>query len=244
MKQSVLVPYGKITYGTLGKVELSNTIQGNQVFPKSAKDWLTYTREVFSETYSIPTYQIHSLGQVHGDHIEKFPSETNHIPVIEVKQGDGLFSLQKNQVLVVRTADCVPVFLYSIKQPFVSVLHSGWKGTQLGITEKMIEKLISEGFSFEELILELGPYIQRKHYEVGEDVAVFFTELGTEVCMPISGGKFLLDVGLAITKRVEQRFGENIRIVNRHTDVFQSPLYFSHRTKEEGRNLNFILWES
>ncbi|MCW7463249.1 polyphenol oxidase family protein [Leptospira limi] len=244
MKQSVLVPYGKITYGVFGKEELSNTIQGNQVFPKSAKDWLTYTREVFSESYPKPMYQIHSLGQVHGDQIEKFPSETNHIPNIEMKDGDGLFSFQKNQVLVVRTADCVPVFLYSTKRPFVSVLHSGWKGTQLGITEKMIEKLISEGYSLEELSLELGPYIQRNHYEVGEDVAVFFTELGNEVCMPIGGGKFLLDVGLSITKRVEQRFGENIRIVNRHTDVFQSPLYFSHRTKEEGRNLNFILWES
>ncbi|MBL0953322.1 MAG: polyphenol oxidase family protein [Leptospira sp.] len=244
MKQSVFLPYGKITYGTFGKKELLDPIQGNQEFPKSAKDWLTYTREVFSETYSNPLYQIHSLGQVHGDHIEKFPSETNQISVNQVKEGDGLFSLQKNQVLVVRTADCVPVFLYSTQRPFVSVLHSGWKGTQLGITEKMIEKLIREGYSFEELSLELGPYIQRNHYEVGEDVAVLFAELGNEVCMPRGGGKFLLDVGLAITKRVEQRFGENIRIVNRHTDVFQSPLYFSHRTKEEGRNLNFILWES
>ncbi|MCW7506253.1 polyphenol oxidase family protein [Leptospira levettii] len=244
MKQSVFVSYGKITYGTFGKEELLNTSSENQMFPKTAKDWLLYTKEVFSKTYSNPTYQIHTLGQVHGDHIERIPSETNHNPVLEIKEGDGLFSSQKNQVLVVRTADCVPVFLYSTKRPFVSILHSGWKGTSLGITEKMIEKLISDGYSFEELVLELGPYIQRTHYEVGEDVAVLFDELGIDVCIPKGGGKYLLDVGLAISKRVEERFGGNIRIVNQHTDVFQSPLYFSHRTKEEGRNLNFILWES
>lgn len=244
MKQSVSVPYGKITFGTIGKNQLHDEKMGDRMFPKSAWDWFTYTKEIFSEIYPNPSYQVHSLQQVHGDSIEEIPLDADKKSFNEMKDGDGLFCIQEKQILVVRTADCVPVYLYSKKQPLVCMIHSGWKGTTLGITEKMIQSLLDQGYSIEELVMELGPYIQRSNYEVREDVANLFLELGPDVCYPKVDGKYLLDVGLAIERRVKRAFGDKLFVSNQKNEVFQSPLYFSHRAKEEGRNLNFILWES
>lgn len=243
MRKEVSLPYGKVVFGTLGKNDMMSYPVVGHGFPKSPSEWSEFTKFVLSRETKIPSSQITCLNQVHGDQIYQVNDSVMEDP-LEVPIGDGLYTSQKNQVMVVRTADCVPVFLYSTKRPLVSVLHSGWKGTKLGITEKMIQTLLDEGDFLEELSLELGPYIQRSNYEVGEDVATDFKSLGNDVCMPKGNGKFLLDVGLAIEKRVKRLFGDKVQIRNDHVDVFQSPLYFSHRAKEEGRNLNFILWES
>ncbi|TGL75516.1 polyphenol oxidase family protein [Leptospira jelokensis] len=244
MKKEIPLPYGNLTIGTLGKNEASLYLDQSKSFPNSPSGWQTYTENLISRLGMFGGYQVFSLGQVHGDRIEAVDESADGLGTMEPKEGDGLWTIEKNKILVVRTADCVPVFLYSTKRPFVSVLHSGWKGTMLGITEKMIQELLTKGFQMDELVLELGPYIQRQNYEVGEDVAKYFQDLGSAVCFPKGNGKFLLDVGLAIEKRMERKFGGVFRLVNEHSEVFQSPQFFSHRAKEEGRNLNFILWES
>ncbi|TGL53032.1 laccase domain-containing protein [Leptospira kemamanensis] len=243
MRKEISLPYGKVVFGSLGKKDLTTSLSDVYGFPKSPIEWSNFTKSVLAKETNLPSSQITCLNQVHGDQIDCVSDSTMEDPG-EVPIGDGLYTSQKNQVLVVRTADCVPVFLHSTKRPFVSVLHSGWKGTKLGITEKMIQTLLDEGDFLEDLSLEFGPYIQRSNYEVGEDVATDFQSLGNDVCMPKGNGKFLLDVGLAIETRVKRQFGDKLQIRNDHVDVFQSPLYFSHRAKEEGRNLNFILWES
>ncbi|EOQ87632.1 YfiH family protein [Leptospira yanagawae serovar Saopaulo str. Sao Paulo = ATCC 700523] len=244
MKKEIPLTYGKITFGTLAKLESAKYWNEPNHFPKSPSEWHTFTKNVILSINRFNGYDVFCLNQVHGDAIEKVDGFSNGSDSFEPKEGDGLWSVHKNKILVVRTADCVPVFLYSTKRPFVSILHSGWKGTMLGITEKMIKELLNKGFQLDELVLELGPYIQKQNYEVGEDVANIFEELGKEVCLPKGKGKFLLDVGIAIEKRVKRMFGDNIQIVNEQIEVFQSPQFFSHRAKEEGRNLNFILWES
>ncbi|XDD45398.1 polyphenol oxidase family protein [Leptospira sp. WS39.C2] len=244
MRSEISLPYGKVRFGTFGKKECSFGKEDQRIFPKSAIEWFSYTKEIILKQFDDPSLQVHSLNQIHGDTIQYVDGISFGLNGEKVFDGDGLFSFVSKQILVVRTADCVPVFLYSTKRPLVSIIHSGWKGTKLGITETMIEILLAKGFTLDELRIEIGPYIQRSDYEVGEDVAQYFKDLGKEVCLPKQDGKYFLDVGLTIEKRVKHKFGERVVILNEHSNVFQSPLYFSHRAKEEGRNLNFILWES
>lgn len=251
MRKEINLSYGNVIYGTIGKEVLSEDFQNGivehktiQMFPKNPKEWVSYTNDMIRTQLRKKWILVYSLNQVHGDNIQQIDPSLSSMNFNALQEGDALFSYQKDQVLVVRTADCVPVFVHSIKRPFVAVIHSGWKGTKLGITENLLDQLLSVGFGLDELRLELGPYIQQNNYEVGEDVATFFKYLGESVCKPKGQGKYLLDVGLAIEKRVKRKFGDAINITNDQTEVYQTPQFFSHRAKEEGRNLNFILWES
>lgn len=236
--------YGKVLYGTAGKQSLESLKEKYPLYPKNPERWKDYTEDWVKGEWKVSSPQIITLNQVHGNSIHFIYRESKILNELNVLEGDGLYTESDNSILFVRTADCVPVFLYSHKRPFVAIVHSGWKGTSLGITERLIDETLRLGYDLEELHLEIGPYIQRSDYEVGEDVAEHFLSLGDAVCLPIGHGKFLLDVGLAIEMRVKMRFQNFNRIKNLHTNVCRSPLYFSHRAKEEGRNLNFILWES
>ncbi|PJZ45102.1 polyphenol oxidase family protein [Leptospira brenneri] len=238
------LPYGKIKFGVAGKQTLDSLKEKYPSYPKTSSLWKEYTKEWIGKDFDSSKIQGFTLNQVHGDSIHSVTySETNQNSE-KILEGDALYTNSSDLMLVVRTADCVPVFLYSNKRPFIAIIHSGWKGTALGITEQVLEKTLELGFDLEELQLEIGPYIQKSDYEVGDDVAKYFLSLGEDVCQGKEDGKFLLDVGKAIEVRVGKRFGNLLKIKNDHTNVFRSPLYFSHRAKEEGRNLNFILWES
>ncbi|TGL40956.1 polyphenol oxidase family protein [Leptospira perdikensis] len=236
--------FGKIKYGTAAKQELGSSSAEFPFYPNTPEGWMEYTNRWIFREWKNAFIQVASLNQVHGNTIHSVSSFPKTKIEDLILEGDGLYTELPNTALVVRTADCVPVFVFSNKQPFVAVVHSGWKGTNLGITERLLDEVLRSGYKLEELQMELGPYIQSDDYEVGEDVATHFLPLGDSVCRPKTNGKFLLDVGVAIEMRVRERFGTSVAIKNSHTNVFQSPLYFSHRAKEEGRNLNFILWES
>lgn len=236
--------YGKVIYGTAGKQGLDDLKEKYPIYPNTPEVWKEYTKDWAKGKWNDSSHKIATLNQVHGDTIHLIPPDSKTNDGDRISEGDGLYSESPNTLLVVRTADCVPVFLYSNKRPFVAVVHSGWKGTSLGITERLLDEVVSMGYDLDEIQIEIGPYIQGPDYEVGEDVAAHFLSLGEAVCFPKGNGKYLLDVGLAIEVKVRERFRNLSEIKNPHINVFRSPLYFSHRAKEEGRNLNFILWES
>ncbi|TGL11496.1 polyphenol oxidase family protein [Leptospira meyeri] len=244
--REISVSYGKVKYGTAGKQSINGMAEFYPSYPKNAETWMEYIKVWAGTELEYESPKVFTLNQIHGDFIHQVGIKTtiDGWDSSLIWEGDGLYSELQKTLLVVRTADCVPVFLYSSKRPFVAIVHSGWKGTSLGITERMIERAIEMGYSQEELQMEIGPYIQASDYEVGPDVAKFFSHLGEEVCLPKGKDKFLLDVGLAIEKRVKEKFKLLGGVQNSHTNVYKSPLYFSHRAKEEGRNLNFILWVS
>lgn len=244
--KEISTDYGNIQYGTAGKPSVSGLENDFPSYPKTPEVWKLYIEKWLSKEWIGNSKDLVVLNQVHGNSIHQVSTDSLREEAKSnfIWEGDGLYTDLPNQLLVVRTADCVPVYLFSTKRPFVAIIHSGWKGTNLGITERMMERAIEIGYAQDELYMEIGPYIQGSDYEVGIDVAKFFSGFGEEVCCSKGNEKFLLDVGLAIEKRVKERFPRLGGIQNSHTNVYKSPLYFSHRAKEEGRNLNFILWES
>lgn len=101
------------------------------------------------------------LHQVHGDKIVDADEITN----FELEpEADGAVTTKKNIVLSIQSADCVPILASSINGEIIGVAHSGWKGTRLGIIEKLIDKMKEKGAR--EIIAVIGPSIQQSSYEV------------------------------------------------------------------------------
>lgn len=71
-------------------------------------------------------------------------------------QTDGLISQTPGQILVVKTADCLPILIYSPKEKKVGAIHAGSKGILKGIVEKAIKMFNFPSF----LIVGIGPHIR------------------------------------------------------------------------------------
>ena len=148
------MPYGTVNLLVIGKKEQT----GLESSVESYKELL------FSET-EVNKNNIFLLHQIHGDMV----LDADDYDGAVVKEGDGLFTSVKNRVLVIKTADCVPVFLWSKQKPFVAIIHSGWKGLVSGITETFLQSHPDDYQAF------AGPCISMKEYEVGEDVSINFS---------------------------------------------------------------------
>lgn len=112
--------------------------------------------------------------QVHGTRIEEVePSSESGVRV--GGEADGLLTVAPDILLVVTTADCVPVYIARPGGGGIAILHAGWRGAAAGILESAIERFVtSYGVEAGDLLVHLGPSICGTCYEVGAAVLGVF----------------------------------------------------------------------
>ena len=126
------------------------------------------------------------LNQTHSVDVLKLPS-----PMLN---GDASYTIDKNKVCVVQTADCLPLLVTNMDGTIVAAIHAGWRGLLNGVIENTIEKM---NISPNELLVWLGPAISQKHFEVGFDVKNSFCQKHIEAEKAfhlISEQKWLADI--------------------------------------------------
>jgi polyphenol oxidase len=80
---------------------------------------------------------------------------------------DGLITNQRDVCLGVYVADCCAIFLVDQNARAIGLVHSGKKGTALGIVRKAIERMRQVfGIEARDLIAQLSPCIRPPHYEI------------------------------------------------------------------------------
>ena len=123
------------------------------------------------DTLKINPASIINIRQVHGDRVI-FAGDVSGLT-----EADATITTRKDIVLAVRTADCLPVFLYDDQTPAIGLVHAGWKGTQKKITPKTVAVMCQRlGSRPENIKAALGPCIRRCCYRVGEEFLTFFPQ--------------------------------------------------------------------
>lgn len=84
-----------------------------------------------------------------------------------LRQADAAITRKPNQVLIILTADCLPILLCNKQGTEVAAIHAGWRGLANGIIENTISNLDSNTC---DLFAWVGPSICFKCFEVGFDV--------------------------------------------------------------------------
>jgi copper oxidase (laccase) domain-containing protein len=103
--------------------------------------------------------------QVHGDKIAMIDSVPAGDKCFE--GCDGLITNQRDVCLGVYVADCCAIFLVDQDARAIGLVHSGKKGTALGIARKAIERMRQVfGIEPRDLIAQLSPCIRPPHYEI------------------------------------------------------------------------------
>ena len=106
--------------------------------------------------------------QVHGREVAVVDENTTS-PVPGV---DGLITASTNVCLGIYVADCCAVFLADPVRRVIALLHSGRKGSELGITAATIGRMRTDfGCVPEDLTVQLSPCIRPPQYEI--DFAAF-----------------------------------------------------------------------
>jgi copper oxidase (laccase) domain-containing protein len=103
--------------------------------------------------------------QVHGRDVATIDAEMAADHCIEGR--DGLVSDRRGICLGIYVADCCAVYLVDPVRPAIGLVHSGKKGTELGIVSNAIETMNARfGSRAADLIVQLSPCIRPPHYEI------------------------------------------------------------------------------
>ena len=103
--------------------------------------------------------------QIHGDKIavvDRPPTSDK-----EFAGCDGFITNQREIALGIHVADCCAVYIVDPTTPAIGLVHSGKKGTALGIAGKAIQRM-KETFDSNpaNMIVQLSPCIRPPHYEI------------------------------------------------------------------------------
>lgn len=119
---------------------------------------------------------------------------------------DGVITNESGLMLLTIEADCTPVYVLDPVKKAIAMIHSGWRGTVGKISQNAIDLMIENyGCDKKDLLVNFGPAICGKCYEVGMDLIPEFKKLLEcdevhKVFVPIidKPEKYLLDVTEAI----------------------------------------------
>ena len=80
---------------------------------------------------------------------------------------DGLVTNRPGNLLGIYVADCGAVFIVDPVRRAIGLVHSGKKGTELGIVGNAIDLMAEQfGSVAENLVVQLSPCIRPPHYEI------------------------------------------------------------------------------
>lgn len=191
------------------------------------------TPELLEEAF--PYWNFHYLEQVHSDFIVEASSAT--------PQGDGHWTQKSEEALVIRTADCMPLFIVDGRK--IMAIHAGWKGLNLGIIFKGLTE-----YEWDEPRAFVGPHIRRENFEVNLDVAnqllLAYKRFGgeEEILFPHNNPeKSYVDLSeLARAQLLSGRVG-HWGVQSAKEDTFSDLAYQSYRRDgdDAGRQLSFVV---
>jgi polyphenol oxidase len=171
--------------------------------------------------------------QIHSGHVH-FTRDSGPISAC-----DGIVTDHDDRILLVCTADCVPVFLSEQKGKLRGLVHAGWRGLEKNIVSTTIELMGDKGADMTKIIAATGPSICADCYEVGPEVAFRFPRN-----IKNNNGKVMLDLQQVIRDQLLKSGvpEKNILLTNQCT-LCQSKRYVSYRYNKTSNRLLSILRE-
>lgn len=144
--------------------------------------------------------------QVHKDRI--LAIEKRHLGLEEEEKAalmegwDALMTREKDILIGVSTADCIPVILYDPVREACAAVHAGWKGTLAGITRSAVRAMKDTyGCKSGDLLAVIGPGISIGAFEVGDEVWQAFRNAGHDMekisVLNAASGKHHIDLRMS-----------------------------------------------
>jgi YfiH family protein len=209
-----------------------------------APDRVQESREKLAHALSVTTSQFVFCKQIHGDAIvevtAKVIAERNETGQI-VAPCDAMVTQEKEIMLCVMVADCVPLIFYDPAHSAVAVAHAGWRGTAKRIAGKTILRMRELfGSKPEEILIGVGPAIGPRDFEVGPEVVHALGKVVANVSDVIrlgKGDRAYVNLWEANRKQLIESgvLPAHIEIMKRSTYSEPEHFFSARRDKKTGR---------
>lgn len=192
-------------------------------------------RQLYFNYLSIPQDKLVFPVQIHSSNIQVVDS-----PGI-VDNCDALITNVSNLFLTIQTADCFPVFIYDPTSQTAAIIHYGWKGTAVNLSDKTVLKM-KKTFKCNSanLIAAIGPGVQINNFQVDDAVYKHFNH---KYFIADGPNHYKMDLQQAIFDQLLDA-GLNKDHIERNTDCTYEKynLYYSYRRDGEksGRMMGVI----
>jgi len=179
------------------------------------------------------TRQVHSNNIVHvnGNGDVNFYDET-----------DGLIG-DHGDVLVIKSADCLPVIVYDSVNKRIAAVHSGWKGTANSIVKEAITKMVGLGSSAADLKVYVGPHIQKTSFEVMDDVKNVFEKnfKYKDIILKKDEKHYLVDLGKVVKLDAISMGAKEENVYISKLDTVTDERFHSYRRDKKDYGLMYTL---
>lgn len=211
-------------------------------------------RKILSEQIDFPLENWVGAEQTHETSIQKVTkADGGRGSVVydnAFKRTDGFYSFDKEVLMTLCYADCVPLFFLAGNKQVIGIAHAGWKGTVDGIAAKMVSSFTLEGINPSEIMVVIGPSICGNCYVVDDRVItpikILLEGVEKKPYNLISRNQYRLDLR-ELNKRILVNAGvseNNIKSTGFCTSCNHDK-FFSHRKDngKTGRMISFIGWK-
>ena len=204
-----------------------------------------YDNPGFIERIGLGDADIVWPGQIHGDTIavidrgiyddEAASGEDDRAigRKIRVPDTDGAVTNLEGVLLTTVHADCLPVYFYDPVKGAIGLVHSGWRGTNLGIAPKCVRVMTEEyGSNPADVHSFIGPGICKDCFETGPEVRDEFMKhwpFIDDFAVP-KGEKFYIDLkGIVKRQLLDAGLDEESIEVTDHCTYHEPELFCSYR---------------
>ena len=185
------------------------------------------------------------IGIKYEDVITAYLINGTNIEIIEnnkekvIPKTDALVTRKKGIYLSATAADCIPVLFYETKFKIIGIAHSGWRGTVSEIAKKTIGKIIELGGKTENIVVAMGPGINRCHFEINDDILDDFANY--QEFVEKREGKYFADLKGIIKKQLLEAGIKEENVENNNDCTFcNEDKYYSYR-REKVKNSGLMI---
>ncbi|MCK4912518.1 MAG: polyphenol oxidase family protein [Candidatus Omnitrophica bacterium] len=160
-------------------------------------------------------------------------NQVNCLVGLEVSDSDGLFTKERQEAVVVKSADCLPIYFSSQELGAIGVVHMGWRSAAKGILDNI-------NYNLKSFKVVLGVGLRRCCYRIGKE---FLEYSRLTNCLQQDQEQLYFD---PIKFVKEELFKKGLKSENLYDLDFCSfcsevPAFSYRRTNADGRTLSFIL---
>lgn len=227
IKAGITLRHGGISQGSYDSFNLAMHVGDELASVKANRNTLSQNLNLMNR----PQW----LEQVHSSHAVLLPNKES------IPKADAAYTLEKNIVCAVMTADCLPLLITDNEGRCVAAIHAGWRGLCNGIIEETIRKLPVEA---EELLVWLGPAISADVYEVGKEVYDAFTRDNDEAkqaFVSTNENHWLFDIYRLAKLRLNKIGVQQIYGGDRCT-LRENELFYSYRRDNVTGRMASMIW--
>ncbi|MFD7075736.1 peptidoglycan editing factor PgeF [Nocardioides sp. NPDC059952] len=169
------------------------------------------------------------LYQVHGNAVVDAACGTR-------PEADGIVTTERDLVLLVRTADCVPVLFADEAAGVIGAAHAGRKGMAVGVVPETIARMRALGAT--RITAWVGPHVCGKCYEVPAEMQEEIAAVEPATRATTSWGTPSLDVGAGVLAQLAR---EGVEAVDASRCTRESDDLYSYRRDGAGMSLGALI---